>query len=47
MKIELQNEGVADLEGEIKTVCGPCVSGRHEECDKTISCICASTNHDL
>ena len=47
MKIELQNEGITGLEGKIKTVCGPCVYGRHEECDKTISCICASTNHDL
>ncbi len=47
MKIDLQKEGTADLEGKIKTVCGSCVYGRHEECGKTISCICASTNHDL
>jgi len=47
MKTKIQKEEVAGLEGKIKTMCGPCVYGRHEECDITISCICASTNHDL
>lgn len=32
-------------ESKIKTMCGPCVYGRHDECDKEIQCICASTNH--
>jgi hypothetical protein len=47
MGIELQKEEVSGLEGRIGTVCGPCVYGRHEECEKTVSCICASNKHSL
>jgi hypothetical protein len=47
MKIESQNEEITGPEGKITTVCGPCVYGRHEECDKMITCICAANNHSL
>lgn len=47
MKTESQNEEITGQEGKITTVCGPCVYGRHDECDKMITCICASSNHSL
>ncbi|HSA73952.1 MAG TPA: hypothetical protein VLD84_08360 [Nitrososphaeraceae archaeon] len=47
MKTESQNEEITGPEGKITTVCGPCVYGRHDECDKMITCICASSNHSL
>jgi len=47
MKIELQNKEITGPRGKITTVCGSCVYGRHEECDKMITCICASSNHSL
>jgi len=47
MKIELQNKEIAGPRGKITTVCASCVYGRHEECDKMITCICASSNHSL
>jgi len=47
MKTKLCKEELAGSEDKIKTMCSSCVYGRHEECDKEIECICASTNHDL
>jgi hypothetical protein len=31
-------------EVEVKVRCGPCINGRHNECNLT-NCICAANNH--